>query len=521
MDLVERIEAHLKQFASAPYLFVGSGIARRYLGLEDWKGLLEKQCEQHQLDFGYLNASAQGDLPKLASAMAQELHPKWWKDRKYKKSREQFGQLAVGEESALKFEIAKYISTEGTLTTDKALLEELEIFKKVVVDGIITTNWDGLLEALFSDYAVYVGQEALLFAQIQGIGEIYKIHGSFSDPNSLVLTSSDYDEFHRKNPYLASKLLTFFVENPVVFLGYSLTDRNVLDIVHSILSCLSSPNIEKLADRLVFVQWDPQSKEDRFERTILTNEGRTLPVFQVTTSSMSSVLLALTRIQRKIPAKVLRMLKRQVFELVHGTQPSQKVFVQDINDSTDLNNIEFAIGVGIQERFRDKGYTALTRQDLVRDVLLNNGAYAADLIVRDTLPELLKGTKYVPVFKYLSLIKQSAEGKDGNLAARVARAAGATVESFRPGGIGKALKVELEAYPKDFDAFVEQNDLEVVVNHAGMLPIKSLKITQLKRFLTQHIDLMDHPKANVKVNFFKLICIFDLLRYKEEAAIRK
>jgi hypothetical protein len=47
MSLTDQIEVHLGKFASPPYLFAGSGIARRYLGLEDWKGLLEKQCELH------------------------------------------------------------------------------------------------------------------------------------------------------------------------------------------------------------------------------------------------------------------------------------------------------------------------------------------------------------------------------------------------------------------------------------------------------------------------------------------
>ncbi|MGV7240641.1 SIR2 family protein [Caballeronia sp. M23-90] len=515
MSLSDQLEAHLKKFVSPPYLFVGSGIARRYVGIADWAGLLEKLCDLHDLDYGFLSTSAKGDLPELASGMARELHPRWFKEKKYKESREQFKKNAINDESALKFEIAKYIVGSAAVTTDANLLSELELFKKVVVDGIVTTNWDGLLEGLFPDYAVYVGQEALLFAQIQGIGEIYKIHGSYDDPNSLVLTSSDYGEFHRKNPYLASKLLTFFVENPIVFLGYSLTDKNILDIIHSVLDCLSPENVDKLADRLVFVQWDRHGGDDRFERTILSKDGRTLPVYQVTTSSMSSVLEALTRIQRKIPAKVLRMLKKQVFDLVHTTVTSERIYVQDINETTDLSKLEFAIGVGIQERLREKGYTALGRLDIIHDVLFNQGGYRADLIVRDTLPEQLKKTYLVPVFKYLRDASATPGWDQKLLNDRVVTASAATLESFRPKGLGKKTAAAIAAYEKDFASYAKQNDVESVINYAGRLPEASLKVDQLHQFLVDNIEQASSAKNNVTTNFFKLVCIYDLLQFKQ------
>jgi hypothetical protein len=393
------------------------------------------------------------------------------------------------------------------------LLAELELFKKIVVDGVVTTNWDGLLEAIFPDYQVYVGQEALLFAQIQGIGEIYKIHGSYTDPNSLVLTTSDYDEFHRKNPYLASKLLTFFVENPIVFLGYSLTDKNIVDIIQSVLGCLSPHNVERLADRLVFVQWSKDAKEDRFERTILASNGRTLPVFQVSTGDMSAVLQALTQIQRKIPAKILRMLKKQVFDLVHSTTPSERMFVQDIDDNTDVSQLEFAIGVGIREKLRDKGYTALSRRDIARDVLFNDGGYRADQIVRDTLPELLKKTRYVPVFKYLLDARAAPGWSANNLNERVSIAGNAKLDDFRPKNVGKTTAAAISAYAKDFQTYAKGSDRETIVSYAGLLPTGALDVSQLQTFLTENIDLMESKKGNVVVSFFKLVCLYDLLKF--------
>lgn len=157
MELGVALLQHLGKFSSPPYLFIGSGIARRYLGLEDWPGLLKKLCEVHQLDYGFLRAESAGDLPLFATLAAKELQKIWWHHEDYAASREEFGHLATDPESALKIETSKYIKSAAKLTTDPDLLAELELFRNVVSDGIVTTNWDTLIEDLFPGHVVYVG----------------------------------------------------------------------------------------------------------------------------------------------------------------------------------------------------------------------------------------------------------------------------------------------------------------------------------------------------------------------------
>ncbi len=137
-------------------------------------------------------------------------------------------------------------STLERLDEEGPYAEELASIRKATVDGIITTNYDPLLEHLFPSYRSFVGQEELLFSEVQSIGEIYKIHGSWERPDSLVLTARDYAEFDRKNPYLAAKLMTIFVDHPIVFLGYKLGDRNVNRLLSAIAGALSTEHLAKL-----------------------------------------------------------------------------------------------------------------------------------------------------------------------------------------------------------------------------------------------------------------------------------
>lgn len=240
MSIKEKLVAHFQSAPSTPFLFIGSGFSRRYLGLEDWEALLRKFCTNIKA-FEYYLTTGNGDLPSAASLMAIDFHEMWWSSPDYEASREKNKAKVRDKTSALRIEITNYLNSLSLADLMASeYKEEIELLSKLNVDGIITTNWDLLLEKLFPDYKVFIGQSELLFSNPQSIAEIYKIHGSASRAASLVLTREDYDEFESKNPYLAAKLITLFVEHPIVFIGYSLTDKNIAALLKSIVAVLGS-----------------------------------------------------------------------------------------------------------------------------------------------------------------------------------------------------------------------------------------------------------------------------------------
>ena len=279
----------MKGFATAPFLFVGSGFSRRYLQLETWSDLLAHFAEMTGKPYAYYVTSADGDLPRVASALADTFHDVWWQDARFADSRDRFGKGAlVTREGPLKVEIARHV--DGALTrlpTEGELAQEIELLGEAVIDGVITTNYDRLLEQVFDDYKVYTGQDQVLFSDPQGIGEIYKIHGSADDPESLVLSAADFTRYRDRNPYLAAKLLTIFVEHPVLFMGYSLTDANIREILVSVARCLTSENLPRLQDRLIFINWNPDAIEATFARSMMSIEGIAIPVITVETASFA------------------------------------------------------------------------------------------------------------------------------------------------------------------------------------------------------------------------------------------
>ena len=117
------------------------------------------------------------------------------------------------------------------------------------------------------------------FQTLKKIAEIYKIHGCCSDPKSLVLTKSDYEDFHKKNPYLAAKLLSIFLEHPILFIGYSLHDENIKSILCSISAMMTNDeHKQKLAKNLIFINRS-HGDEDSISNTHFSfEEGKSIDI---------------------------------------------------------------------------------------------------------------------------------------------------------------------------------------------------------------------------------------------------
>lgn len=215
----------LKNKKGAPFLFLGSGFSRHYLDTPQWDGILQMFAPYRLAQYySKLNTKS---LIKVATEIAKDVTDEFWnldENDEFKKAVQDY---ITDASSVLKFKISDYLKKQSLRDFPKEYEEEIHILEKLSIDGIITTNWDDTAERLFPQFTPYIGQEQLIFSSTYSVGEIYKIHGSYRDPKSLVLTEDDYDDFSKKNPYLAAKLITIFIEHPVVFLGYSISDSNI------------------------------------------------------------------------------------------------------------------------------------------------------------------------------------------------------------------------------------------------------------------------------------------------------
>jgi hypothetical protein len=512
-ELVEIIKSR----QAGPFLFLGSGFARRYVGLEDWRGLLSRFCVAGK-PFEYYLAAADGYFPQAASLLAKEFNEHWWSSEAFKANVEKDKSKISDSTSALRIEISRYLST---LDQSKAMAsefaEEIEMLADLNVDGVITTNWDLLLEQIFPGYKVYVGQKELLFSNPQQIGEIYKIHGCSTKPSSLVLTAEDYQEFNDRNAYLAAKLITIFVEHPIIFIGYSLTDENITSLLRAISLCIGKEHIEQLRRNLVFVQRLGEGESEGLSDTYLTIDGVQIPLVLVKTNDLRPIYQALGEVKRKIPARVLRYCKEQLYALVASAEPEKKLCVVDFDEIDKNEDVEFLVGVGVASQVAakevgeigDVGYVAIEANDLFHDLLHEDRHYNPQLIVDNVVKRAGKNTKNIPVFKYLREIGINAqEDYDGaflDLDKWVKR----DFKDFRVKMYQQSLFKRRHLSMKDLIA------ASTVQNASGYIPCllkEKIDSDLLKQFLLDNEDQL-YSKGPYQSNFRKLATLYDKLKW--------
>jgi hypothetical protein len=504
----QKLEALLHHQAGA-YLFVGAGISRRYVGLPDWSGLLREFADYTRSQFEYYIARSNDDLAVAAGYIADDFFDIWWKKKRFEDSRLEYKELVKDKRTPLKIEISKSISNKTNgFQVNPELKKEFQAFKNVEVDAVITTNYDNLLSQVFPEFRVFIGQDQLLFANPQGMAEIYQIHGAVSDPSSLILTSEDYLDFNNRNAYLAAKLVTVFMEHPVIFLGYSLSDPNITQILYSILQGVRPENVERLRSRLIFVEWNPGHPASIVDTTI-TIDGISLPITKITADSFTWVYEALSKRKRALPARVLRQLKEQVYNLVQTNDPrGQLVQVADLDEATSADDLDVVFGVGA--RIQSIGIVGLTRWNLVDDVL---GSPDLGLSPREVLERAIPRmalTTYVPIFKYLrtgGYLEKLQNNEEVSLPKKILDRYNKYFEIFKECSVSR---YEL----KSISTLIEERGIEYILDYALELPKYTADKKGLQDILLQQKERRDQSRWST--SYAKLAVVYDWMNFVDK-----
>lgn len=502
----------LKNRKGAPFLFLGSGFSRHYLGTPQWDGILQ-MFAPHKLAQYYSKLNTKS-LIKVATAIAKDVTDEFWnlddEDEFKKKNQDSI----VDASSVLKIKISQYLKKQSLKEFPSEYEDEIHILERLCIDGIITTNWDDTAERLFPKFTSYVGQEQLIFSSTYSVGEIYKIHGSFEKPQSMVLTEQDYEGFGKKNPYLAAKLITIFIEHPIVFLGYSISDTNIQEILQSIVNCLDNDNIEKLQNNLIFAEWiDDKEFETKIERQdIMMSNNVNLPVIKIKTHSYKDVYELLQYYERTIPANLLREYKKQFYEIVQSETPEKQLYVLPSEKIDGNKNIQVVYGFGAIGQFRSAvGYRGIKSIELLRDVLSDKSEWNAEKVLTESYPQLTKTTPkaFLPIYKYLSQVDiNSDETYVGNkFGLNYSLRKGADFQSYKFPDDEKKLSLE-EVMDK-----YRGNEVWKAVALIPYICIKDDDFDILREFIEKNFNDFLIKYNTYSTYMRKLICFYDWKKY--------
>ena len=153
------IDEIISRFSTVPFLFVGSGLTRRYLNLPDWKGLLRHFAECIRNDeFAYSSYEnlakgmecKAGVMPKVAELIQKDYDQKWFSDATIRTVEGEALNLIHNGMSPFKVELANYLKMVAVANEKYQIeIEKLSEISEKSIAGVITTNYDTFLEDYF------------------------------------------------------------------------------------------------------------------------------------------------------------------------------------------------------------------------------------------------------------------------------------------------------------------------------------------------------------------------------------
>ncbi|MCT2911944.1 SIR2 family protein [Weissella confusa] len=357
-----------------PIIFAGAGLTKRYYSdAPSWSDLIKNIWSEtfgtetfYDRYFTLKEEYADDDFDIL-TRLAEELESKF--NRAFFKQQISIEGLSVSDvyqtnQSPFKTKVANIFKN---LTPNEEHTDELDSLKSMLMKArfIVTTNYDMLIESLLDDdIKINIGSSGL-FQNSEDYGELYKIHGSVSQPDSIVITKSDYTNIEKTNTLVNAKILSKLTESPIVFIGYSLTDKNIKSLL-SDLSANMPYSADAAAKRIGVVAYTVNENAIKEALNTMQYSNTTIAFTELKTDNFGLVYSKLSTIKQGLSPNEIRRYRDAIRTLIlSGSNNSgQPVLVSSIdldklpNEIADRNlavaiasadTIQNAFGLGIPD----------------------------------------------------------------------------------------------------------------------------------------------------------------------------
>ena len=346
------IKNFISGYRNHPVLFLGAGISLRYLkNSYTWDGLLRhisselKGNSEYYLDVkSSSEVDGQYDFLKIASILENEFNETLLADRngKFKEINDAFYEyMDKGiNYSRFKIFISNLLKSVDIRDEMESEISELKKTRKNIA-SIITTNYDRFVEEIF-EFKPLIGNGILLS---NPYGSVYKIHGCVSDPLKIIITVNDYKKFDDKYELIRAQLLSIFIHNPIIFMGYGIGDDNIKSLLKTIFTYVepNSEDANRIRDNFLLVEYEPDSNSIEICEHDIDLEGfSTIRINKIRTNNFKEIYTALSDLVLPISAMDIRKVQNVVKEIYAGG--SIKVNITEDLDSLDNSDKIIAIG---------------------------------------------------------------------------------------------------------------------------------------------------------------------------------
>jgi hypothetical protein len=493
------IKEFISKYKNHPILFVGTGVSLRYLKNSfSWDGLLSyisfelTNDEEFYLDLkAKCFKNGKYNFEEIANLLEKEFNLQLSKDRdgNFKNINDRFYQSMRNGLNLSRFKI--FISDIlSSLEIKEEKQEELELLKKIRknIGSIITTNYDMLIEKIF-DFSPLIGNDILLS---NPYGSVYKIHGCVSNIEKIIITEEDYNNFDREYDLIRAQLLSLFIHNPIIFIGYRIEDNNVKKILKTIFSYVNptSELANKIKNNFLLIEHEKGSDNTIVSDYDINMDDTIIRINKLKTDDFKSIYESLSDLQLPISAMDVRKVQNIVKDIYSGGN----IKVSITEDLDSLKNEDRILAIGSHKTIK---YEFQTAKEMISNYFkIIEEANVQLLSLIDKLS--INSSQYFPMFGFDKInprIKNSAQLKDNQI-----------------NNIENTLKNIPDLFKKN------HNKIEDIFNDDTIANSNKAKAI-LWETMNDNISLDDIEeylrKSDLKTTDDKrLLCAYDMKRYK-------
>lgn len=192
------------------------------------------------------------------------------------------------------------------------------------------------------EFSPLIGNDILLS---NPYGSVYKIHGCVSDPEKIIINDKDYSQFEIKYELIRAQLLSLFIHNPIIFIGYSVGDNNIKNILKTIYTYVK-PNTElakRIRENFLLVEYEKDSVNDIVVEHDIEIEGiSTIRINKIKTDDFTSIYKLISNLSLPVTAMDIRKVQSVVKEIYSGGEIKVSI-TEDING---LRNSDRILAIG-------------------------------------------------------------------------------------------------------------------------------------------------------------------------------
>lgn len=508
------INKFISNFTNHPILFIGSGISMRYLNNSyTWDNLLKKINDDllnkpnYYIDLKnkvYDNKNKSYNLPKLASILEEEIN-----SVAHESSNELIKDINIEyyetmekiHTSRLKIYISRLLKSLNYNNEKRHEIQELKKARKNI-GSIITTNYDNLIEDIF-EFNPLVGNNIILS---NPYGSVYKIHGCVSKPESIIITNDDYIDFDNKYELIRAQLLSLFIHNPIIFLGYSISDDNIKKILETIFTYVSYDDdlAKKIRNNFLLVEYDKVSSNNKvIEHDIIINDV-SIRINKIKTDDYESIYKSISNLRLPISTMDIRKVQSVVSDIYQGGK-EDTIKVRVVEDLDNLSNSDKVLAIGSDRSIQ---YTFMNPSEIIENyfmIIENQNIKILEIIDKLTI----NSRQFFPIYAFSHMnenIERTEELKDNQL---------------------KKMKLIIEKMPKpakkkntDIGSILVDENLSIENKKNAIVwnvLEKNIKLEDLKDYLINY-DIDNDKVLNESRNttqYRKLVCIYDFCKYSK------